>query len=133
VAGVPDEHNRVALRGELRCLAVDLGDERAGGVDRLQAPLGCPATHLRGHAMGGIEQLGALGHLLQIVDEHHANLAKALHHPGVVYDLVKHVDRSAEPLEGRLQALDCHVHPRAEAAGAGQDDPHGSLARASLS
>ena len=37
VAGVADEDDRVALGGELHRLAVDLGDQRAGRVDRAQA------------------------------------------------------------------------------------------------
>ncbi len=37
---VADEHDRVALLGEAHGLAMDLGHERAGGVDRLQAALG---------------------------------------------------------------------------------------------
>ena len=36
VAGVADQDDRVALLGELARLDVDLGDERAGGVDRPQ-------------------------------------------------------------------------------------------------
>ena len=37
VALVPDQHDRVAVRGELARLDVDLGDQRAGRVDRVQA------------------------------------------------------------------------------------------------
>ena len=37
VALVADQHDRVALLGELARLDVDLGDQRAGGVDRPQA------------------------------------------------------------------------------------------------
>ncbi len=45
VARVADEHDRVALRGELLGLHVHLGDERAGGVDRAQrAALGVRCT-----------------------------------------------------------------------------------------
>ena len=41
VTGVADQDDRVAVGGELQRLAMDLGDERARGVDRLQlAPLG---------------------------------------------------------------------------------------------
>ena len=45
VARVADQHDRVALLGELARLDVDLGDQRTGGVDRAQAP---PVARSRG-------------------------------------------------------------------------------------
>ena len=64
VAGVADEHDRVAVGGELDRLAVDLGHERAGRVDRPQAALGGVGVDRRRDAVGGEDGHRALGDLV---------------------------------------------------------------------
>ena len=78
VAGVADEHDRVAVGGELDRLAVDLRDQRAGRVDRPQAArLGIGVDGGR-HAVGGEDGDRALGDLVaELVDEDGAALARA--------------------------------------------------------
>ena len=70
VAGVADEHDRVAVGGELDRLAVDLGHQRAGRVDRLQAARLGVGVDGRRHAVGGEDGHGALGdRVVELVDE----------------------------------------------------------------
>ena len=78
VAGVADEHDRVAVGGELDRLAVDLGHERAGGVDRPQpARLGVGVDGRR-DAVGGEHRHRALGdRVAELVDEDRPARARA--------------------------------------------------------
>ncbi len=52
VAGVADQHDRVALGGELLRLDVHLGHERAGGVDRLELARAGVGVHARARRRG---------------------------------------------------------------------------------
>ena len=116
VAGVADQQDRIALLGEADGLPVDLGHQRAGGVDRLQTPLGRLPADLRRHAVGRIEQVGPFGHFRQIVDKDHPLPPEPLDHPFVVNDLVVDVQRRAVGLDCQFQGLDGHVHARTESA-----------------
>ena len=121
MAGVADEHDRVAVLGELDRLAVHLGHQRAGRVDRPQlARLGVGVDG-RAHAVGGEDGDRALGDLVrQLVDEDRPARGEILHDVLVVDDLLAHVDRRAVQLERALDGLDGPVDARAVAARSGQ-------------
>ena len=73
-------------------LAVHLGHQRAGRVDRLEAAgLGLLVDD-RGDAVGGEDDGGALGHLVGLVDEDRAALLERRDDVLVVHDLLAHVD-----------------------------------------
>ena len=99
---------------------MDLGHQRAGGVDRPQLPLAGDAANLRRNAVGREEQRGAERHLGQIVDERHAAAAKVLDDVLVVDDLVVDVNRRLERRQRQVERLDRHVHARTETARTGQ-------------
>ena len=120
MAGVADEHDRVALGRELLGLDVDLGDQRAGGVDRVQAPLGGVRVHAGGDPVRREHDRRALGHLGLGLDEDRAALAQLLDDVLVVDDLLAHVDRRAVELERALDRLHGSVHARAVAARRGE-------------
>src|SRR5690606_30575269 len=65
------------------------------------------------------------GHLVELLDEDRAALLEIVDHVAVVHDLVAHVDRRAEGLDGALDDLDGAIDAGAEAAGVGEDDIHG--------
>ena len=71
-------------------------------------------------AVGGEHDRGAVGHLVELVDEDRAALLQVGHHPGVVHDLLAHVDRRAAQLERALDDLDRPLHPGAERPRPGQ-------------
>ena len=125
VALVADQHDRVALGGELLRLDVHLGHERAGGVDRLQpARLGV-RVHRRRDAVRGEDHGLALGHLGLLLDEDRAALAQLLDDVLVVDDLLAHVDGRAVQLERALDRLDGTVDARAVAARGSEQQPIG--------
>ena len=66
--------------------------------------------------------------LVELVDEHRAELAQAVDDEAVVDDLVADVDRRSEPLERELDDLDRAVDSRAKAARGGDQDSQGGLA-----
>ena len=127
VAGVADEHDRVAVGGELDRLAVDLGHERAGGVDRPQpARLGVGVDGRR-DAVGGEHRHRALGdRVAELVDEDRPARGEVLDHVLVVDDLLAHVDRRPVEVERALDRLDGAVDAGAVAARRGEQQLLGS-------
>ena len=93
VAGVPDEQDRVALPGEPACLVVHLSDQWTCRVHHVQPAPRRLLADARCDAVRGEHHRGALGHLVQFLDEHRAAALQVGHDDGVVHDLLAHVDR----------------------------------------
>ena len=123
MALVPDQDDRVALLGELARLDVDLGHQRAGGVDRAQAARRRVRVHARGDAVGREDDQRPLGDLGLLFDEDRAALCELLDHVLVVDDLLPHVDRRAVHLERVLDRLYGAIDAGAVAARRGEQDP----------
>ena len=123
VALVADEDDRVALLGELPRLDVDLGHQRAGGVDRPQPARRRVLVDRRGDAVGGEDDELALGDLGLLLDEDRAPLRQLLDHVLVVDDLLAHVDRRAVHVERVLDRLHGPVDARAVAPRRREQDP----------
>ena len=123
MAGVADQHDLAPLAVEDLGLAVDLGDQRAGGVEveevprprRLRHRLGTPCAEKITGCVG-------VRDLVELLDEDRALRLQALDDVAVVDDLVAHIDRRAEPLERQLDDLDGAVDAGAEAARRAQQD-----------
>ena len=126
VALVADHHDRVAVGGEAARLDMDLGDERAGGVDRPQVSRRCVLVDRRGDAVGGEDDDLPLGHLALLLDEDRAALGELLDHVLVVDDLLADVDRRAVQLQRPLDRLHRAIDAGAVAARGCQEDPLGA-------
>ena len=121
VALVADVDDLVALAGPHLDLVVDLGDERAHGVDH-EAAAGPGGGHdLGGRAVGRQHDRAARRHLGDVVDEHHAEVPEAVDHELVVDDLVVAVHRRLEGPHHPGQRLDGHLDAGAEAPGGGEE------------
>ncbi len=104
-------------------LTMDLADERASGVDIEHfAPVRLGRNGF-GHAMGAEHDRGAIGHLVQLLDEDRALLTQRIDDVAVVDDLVADIDRRAVFFERPLHDLDRAVDSGAESAG-GRDEEH---------
>ena len=123
VALVADHHDRVAVGGEAPRRDVDLGHQRAGGVDRPQAAGGGVLVDGRGDAVGGEDDHLALRHLGLLLDEDRAALGELLDHVLVVDDLLADVDGRPVEVEGALDGLHGAVDAGAVAARRGEQDP----------
>jgi hypothetical protein len=117
VAVVADEHDRVAVGGELLGLDMDLRHERTGGVDRRQPALSRLHVDGRRHAVGGEDRRRTRRDApVDLVDEDRAAIAQLLDDVLVVDDLLAHVDRRAVQLERALDGLDRAIDAGAVAA-----------------
>lgn len=104
-----------------------LGDQRAGGVEHLQAAAIGFVTHGLGDAVGAEDDDVVVRHLVEFLDEDGATGAQVLDHELVVHHFVTHVDRRAEDFQGAVDDLDGAVDTGAEATGVGEFDVHGGV------
>ena len=123
VARVSDEQDLVSEAREPDGFEVDLGDERAGGVDDPQTALHRVGPHLRRDPVGGEHHRRSVGDFRELVDETHAAGLEVPDDVPVVDDLLSDVDRPVEAVQGEVHDLDRADHARAKAAGGGEEDP----------
>ena len=118
VALVADEQDVEVVVGEAHGLAVHLGHQRAGRVDRLEVAARVASSCTTGRdAVRGEDDGGALGHLVGLVDEDRARASRSVGDDVlVVHDLLAHVDRRAVELERLLDGDDGPVDAGAVAA-----------------
>ena len=124
-----DEQDVQAFLDHPLGLAVDLGDQRAGGVEEAQAAVGRGLRHRLGDAVGGEHHRPVVGNLVELVDEHRAEVAKPVDDELVVDDLVAHVDRRAVALDRQLDDPDRPVDARAKPARGGDQHVKGRAVR----
>ena len=117
VAGVADQHD-LAVAAEMDLgLAMHLGHQRAGGVERQQMAARRLLRDRARHAVRREDDGGAgIGNLGEILDEDGALGLQALDHVAVVDDLVAHIDRGPVDAKRLLHRFDGAHHPGAEAA-----------------
>jgi hypothetical protein len=117
VVAVADEDQRVALLGKLDGLNVDLGDQRAGGVNDLEVALFAGLADRGRDAMGGVNDPRTVGDLFDLVDEDRAFLGQLVHNIAIVDDFAANVDGRSEGLEGDANDVNGTYDTRAEATG----------------
>src|SRR5262249_13811887 len=102
-------------------LAVDLGHQRAGRVDRAQAPLVGPGAHAGGNTVRREHADRALGHFGLLLDEDRPSLAQLGDDVLVVHDLLAHIHRRAVQLERAFDRLNGAIDARTVAARSRQE------------
>src|SRR5205823_11458790 len=95
VVGMADEEDGVALLGEAEDFEMNLGDQRAGGVDFGEIALFGLAPDFGGDAVGGVNDDGAGRGFGNFVDEGDAAALEVFDDVPVVDDFVKDVNRGA--------------------------------------
>ena len=100
-----------------------LGDERAGRVHHVEAAAGGVGPHRGCHAVGRKHHHGAIGHLVELLDEDRAAVGQRTYHVCVVHDLSPHVNRRTVPVEHALDDLDRPLDAGAKRPRASQQDP----------
>ena len=131
VAGVPDQQDLQALAREPAGLVVHFGDQRAGGVDGLQAPFGGLGVHRRRHAVGREHHGGTFGNFGELLYEDGAARLEILDDVPVVDDLLPHVHGWSVQVERPLDRDHGPVDARAVSARRGHDNAfgHGAQSR----
>ncbi len=116
VSGVADQEHLAPGLVEPLGLAMDLGDQRTGGVEIEQAAAPRRLRHRFRHPVGG-EDHGRIGvrDFVQFFDEDGALGSERFHHVAVMDDLVTHIDWRAISGERQLDDLDGAVDAGAEA------------------
>ena len=100
-----DQNDLAVLFGMILAFLVDLGDQRAGGVDNGQAaPFGFD-LHRFGDTVGAENGHGAIGNVVHFLDENGTLGAQRLDHALVVNDFMAHVDRGAVKVQGSFHNL----------------------------
>ena len=122
VAAMADQQNGAPVPVVLLDAAVDLADQRAGGIGVDQLAAFRLGRHRLRHAVRREHHQRLIRHLVELLDEHRALGAQLVHHMTVVHDLVAHVDRRPVLGERLLDDLDGALDPGAEPARAGQQD-----------
>jgi hypothetical protein len=117
-----DEHDLTARVIVALRLHMDLGNQRAGGVEIEHLARLRLGRHRLGHAVGGEDHRPVHRALRQFFDEDGAQGPQALDHVAIVDDLVAHIDRRAELLDRPLDDLDRPVDAGAEPARRGEED-----------
>ncbi len=101
---------------------MDLGDQRAGGVDDLQIALLGLLAHRRRNAVRAEDHARALGNFAQFFDKNRAGLPQFVHHVPVVDDLFTNIYRRAIKIENDLDHIDRPHHSGAKTTRAQEDD-----------
>ena len=95
VAGMADENHGAALVVVFFDFEMDLGDERAGGVDDAQRAILGAVPFAGRDAVRAEDDALAGGHLVEALDKNRAFAFERLEHEAVVNDLMAHVKRPA--------------------------------------
>jgi hypothetical protein len=107
MAGVANQQNlAAALVMDLR-LAMDFGDQRAGGVEGEKVAFFRLRRYRLRHAVRGKDHRRVgFGNFVELFDEDGTFGLEAFHHVSVVHDLVAHIDRRAVTDERLLDRID---------------------------
>ena len=116
MASMPNHHDLKALFAHFQDFDMNLGDQRASGIEYLEATaLRLPAYGLR-HAMRAEDQRRTRRNKCEILDEYRPLGSQVFDHILVVHNLVTHVDRCAVQFDGALNDADGALDARAKAA-----------------
>lgn len=101
-----------------------LRDERAGGVEHVEAARFRVAFDGLGDTVRAEDRHSAVRHLVEFLNEPCPFITQIFDDMPVMHDLVTHIDRRAVLLQRAIDDLDRTDNPRAKAAGLGKDDSH---------
>jgi hypothetical protein len=127
VVAVADQDDREFLPRVADGFGVDLGDQRAGGVDLDEVSRAGLSADLGRNAVRAEDERRAAGNLVDGFHECHAALDEAIDDVAIVDDLVEDIDRRSLQAQDPVDAIDRHVDARTEPA-AGLPEQHFHLA-----
>jgi hypothetical protein len=126
---VADQQDVIVLTGEPNSFTVHLGDQRAGGINGVEATIRGFLDNHRGDAVGGENNVGAFGDLGYFVHKNNSASFQLAHHMDVVNDLLAHIDRCPKALERLFYGNDRAIDSGAVTAGGCQQNSFGSCDR----
>ena len=118
-----DQQNFAPVPVMTRSLMMDLGNQRAGRIKKLQSFLRCRFGYGFGHPVGGKNHWPISRYFIKFIDKYRAHFLQSLDDEPVMNNFMPHKNRRTEFMQRLLDNLDCPVHTRTETAGRGQIDP----------
>ena len=124
VVGMPDQEDFAAALEMNRSLAVHLGDQRAGRVQREEIAGAGVGRNRFGNPMGREHDrgVGIVGNFGEFLDEDRALGLQTVDHVAVMHDLVADIDGGAIDGERPFDGIDGPHDPGAEATGRTKHD-----------
>ena len=130
MSGMADQRDLVAAAVMDFRLAMDLGDERTGRVEREHMPpLRLVGHRFRNTVGGEDDRRRRIGDFGKVLDEDRAFRPQGIDDVAVVNDFVAHVDRRAVHVQGPFHGLDRAHYAGAEAARRAQEHAQFRLRR----
>ena len=116
VVAMADQHQRVALFGELDGLDMDLGHQRASGVNHAQVAALADLPYCRRNAVGRVDDALAVGHVIYFMNKNRAFIRQLVHNIAVMNNFSAHVNRRAKGFQRDLDNVDRTHHTGAKSA-----------------
>ena len=123
VIAMADQHQRITLLGKLHGLNVNLGDERAGGVDHPQSTPFAAFADGRRNTVGGVNYTLTVRHVVDLVNKNGALFGQFIHNIAVMDNFAANVNRRAKGLKRNFDDVDGTNNAGAKAARFEQKDP----------
>ena len=117
---VADQNDLAVHLGVVLPFLVDLGHQRAGGVDDWQVALLGLVLDGFGNAVGAENRYRAVRHVVHLFDENSPLGPESLDHALVVDDFMAHVNRRTIEVDGLFDDFDGALHAGAKPARGGQ-------------
>ena len=124
VAGMADHDHLQAVFVVARGFVMHLCHQRAGCVEIFQSPFFGFMRYRLGHAMSGKNDMSAIGHFIQFLDENSTLGFQAVDNKAVVDDFMAHINGRTILFQGKLDDLYGAVYTGAKAARCGKQKPH---------
>jgi hypothetical protein len=115
VSGVANHHHFKTIATHLRDFNMDLGDERACGIENGQTSLLRFKSDCSRNAVRRKHHRTALRYFIERLNKDRAALAKSFDDKAVMHDLMSNEDRRSKLLQRPLNDVDCAIHSSAKA------------------
>jgi hypothetical protein len=116
MAGMTDENHLSSLASVITSFLVNLGDQRAGGIDDREVATLRLLLDFRRDSMRAEDGDGAFRDFIELLDEHGAFGAKGFDHVLIMNNLVPDIDRGTIEGQRTLDDLDRTLDTSAKAA-----------------
>ena len=123
VVAVANKDKRISLLGEFDGFDVDLGDQRARGVDDSQSSALAALANGGRNAVGGIDDALAIWNVVDFMNEDCAFFRQLIDDISVMDNFTADIDGSAEGFQSDLDDVDRAYYASAEASRLEQQDP----------
>jgi hypothetical protein len=124
VAMVADKNAFTAVAAVTHDFHVNLGYQRAGGIEYTQAAPGGFILYRTGHSMGTEDNQLVIWDFVQFIHKDRTTLTQVIHHKLVMDYLMPHIDWCTEYIQSTVNNFYSAINTRAKAAWVGESNLH---------